>query len=1280
MTFRRICLFISKYLAISLCLVTILLTTPWGTQLTLILANNINGVTFDYRSGSLVRDIELNVFNLKLDNLDISVKGLSTEIDFSCAWKKTLCIKSAEADYFSLRYLKDNRETTQNSSKITNRHQRFEMPFSIAADSIRIKESHLEINNIEISIEQFLTQLSINKNDFSFSDTASKQLTLVLEKIEQDITMQDKSIAHRVNQSAVTLPEISLPIALIINKLHIDSVEVVTKDEQNIHDQQWRSSNNKLSGSWHDTDVSISQFQTTTTSFAIKALTGDAKLKPPYQLNTQLVSQLEDVPWWPEIANTSQQLSMQGTLEDLAFDLSSKGNLALKSQGKINLINEGMPFSIKLQADKIPTPSTLSEYGNYSSLSLLLVGDMKQQTIDLSSKINGYGYNNAQLKLSVNHQDQHFTFDKFAFEDKDSNSQLNIDGDITIFPNDIAWQLSANSTGFTLPQISLQSLTDLVNNIEQFDELIEISPALNQGRLEGNITSNGTWSDSAWTVAFTDTELAGDINDLALNIKADIGFTHLGHFRPGKLYIDFNNSALTLHSANNGFWDIKGQLRVDNINQWYHGINGGFISNFSVSGEQNNPIFKLKTQLSELNWQHWQSNFLDIEVNYKPMSNHQIQFTLNNDQLHWRKKDKHHSVDNLLITVQGDATDHQVAAHWLGNFYGELTLTGQWNDDFSQWQSSIEKSALSFKKITLTNDNVFNLEVDISKQEAVIEDHCWHGTGLAICLANNTTVGASGDLAMNWNIDLSEVDELFLPKDTEIISQIDGDINVKWSPDKAIEATADFSLSSGYLNVIDDFNEHKLSQWSQGLFSFTVNEKHLLNKLLLTDINDLPLVDITSKIDFIDDWSVRKSPISSKVILNKINLQPFQSILTDVITLQGKVTADISVDGTIGSPITNGDISLEQGKIRIRKNANTLENISSSISIKDNQAVMNGRLFIEGNEAKLQGNMSWRDSLTMNIDLTADALPLVFPPQLIMTVAPSLNFNLVERALNISGNIDVLDGIYNIEKLSDSSVSLSDDVIILDNQGKAMIKETAGFDIKTNINVNIDQAFEISGQGLQGHLFGQLQIKQQEKHPFQMFGRVQSTKGTFQAYGQRLNIDKGELSFNGPIDNPYFNLRASRHIKAEDIDVGITVTGLSDALDIQLFSSPNMEMPEMLSYLVRGRSLDAGTENSTAAASFLVGFGATNSAGLFDRIEEIPLISNIAVDTEGEGEKTQATVSGYIGNRVYLKYGIGVYEPINELTVRMFILNRFWLEIVSGIEQSTDIYYSFYID
>ena len=81
--------------------------------------------------------------------------------------------------------------------------------------------------------------------------------------------------------------------------------------------------------------------------------------------------------------------------------------------------------------------------------------------------------------------------------------------------------------------------------------------------------------------------------------------------------------------------------------------------------------------------------------------------------------------------------------------------------------------------------------------------------------------------------------------------------------------------------------------------------------------------------------------------------------------------------------------------------------------------------------------------------------------------------------------------------------------------------------------------------------------------------------------------------------------------------------------------------------------------------------------------EDVPFSKypfRIDIYTESDGDVTQATISGYLGNRIYLKYGIGIEDPISELTVRMYLLNRLWLEVVSGIEQSSDIYYSFDIE
>jgi len=1275
MMWRRFTLIFAKYLAIFLILLTLLLTTPWGTRLTLALLNNLDSLAVNYKSGSLIRDIELSKFHLQLDKLDIVINGLSAEFDFSCALKKTLCIKSAKADYFSLRYVTNKEAINQAEGENIADHSLFEMPFSIKATSVEINKSHLKINDTELSIDQLVTQLAINESEFNILQPAVKQLTVSLSANDSTTPTLSQVTTNSLGDTFAQLPEIDLPIALIIEKLHVDDIVIETKTSREPPEQLWQSTNNRLSGTWVHTEISIGQLQTTTSSFSISQFVADAKLQPPYQIDTQFVSHLKNIPWWPEIASSTQQFSLQGSFASLAFDIKSKGSLTLTSQGAVNLFDRDMPFNISMAAEKIPMPLSLAHYAIPSSLSFMLSGNLKEQAIELTSQLNSYGYNNAQIKLSANHQQDHFSIDELLFEDKESSSHLNVQGKLALLPTDTTWQLSAQSTGFSLPKISLESLTELGQNQAQTDALKSNLPDSITGRIQGNIASTGAWSEKQWGISISDTNISGKVNNSNLNIKGDIGLNQTGHLKPGKLFVAFNDSELTLQTAGDSFWGVNGHVSIGNLNQWYHGVNGAFTSDFSVTGEKDNPVIQLKSRATQLNWRHWYSDILKIDGVYQPMNDHKIQLTLNNNQLKLVNENRIVSIDGFNLNVTGDANQHLVESRWLGDFAGQLTLTGQWNDTFTHWQSSVEESTLTYKNTILKNDKAFALNVDLANYHSAIGSHCWQGTGVSACLPDEAIIGESGNITVKLNVDLSAIDELLLPKDIELISQVTGDINAKWSPQQPIRANAYFELSSGYIKVSDDFSEHQLSQWSQGEFSFAIDEQWFTSKLLLTGTDDKTLMHINSTVELIDDY-----PVDAQIVLNQFNLQPFQSILAEVLNLQGSITANIAIDGMLGSPLINGGITLDKGKVRLSQNANTFDNISSTLTIENNQAILSGNFFLEDSEANLSGNISWQDSLTLNVDLKADALPLVFPPQLVMSISPSLNFSLKEKALTISGNIDVLDGSYNIEKLPEGSVSLSDDVIIVDQHGQAVIKESSGFDIKTNIRVNIAKAFEVSGQGLQTHLLGQLQIRQKKNQPFQLFGRIQSNDGTFQAYGQKLQIDKGEFTFNGPIDNPYFNLRASRHIKAEDIDVGIQVTGLADALDMQLFSSPTMEMPEMLSYLVRGRSLDAGTENSTAAASFLVGFGVTNSMGLFDQIEKIPLISNIAVDTEGEGDKTQATVSGYLGNRVYLKYGIGVYEPINELTVRMYIFNRFWLEIVSGIEQSTDLYYSFDID
>jgi autotransporter translocation and assembly factor TamB len=91
-----------------------------------------------------------------------------------------------------------------------------------------------------------------------------------------------------------------------------------------------------------------------------------------------------------------------------------------------------------------------------------------------------------------------------------------------------------------------------------------------------------------------------------------------------------------------------------------------------------------------------------------------------------------------------------------------------------------------------------------------------------------------------------------------------------------------------------------------------------------------------------------------------------------------------------------------------------------------------------------------------------------------------------------------------------------------------------------------------------------------------------------------------------------------------------------------------------------------------------VGTGLVNQTALVTELNRIPGISGLEFGAEGTTEEdTAATLGGYIGERLYLSYGLGIYEPINVLTARLYLKTRLWLEVVSRLENSVDLYYSF---
>jgi autotransporter translocation and assembly factor TamB len=306
---------------------------------------------------------------------------------------------------------------------------------------------------------------------------------------------------------------------------------------------------------------------------------------------------------------------------------------------------------------------------------------------------------------------------------------------------------------------------------------------------------------------------------------------------------------------------------------------------------------------------------------------------------------------------------------------------------------------------------------------------------------------------------------------------------------------------------------------------------------------------------------------------------------------------------------------------------------------------------------------------------------LLRPPSLQMTVSERLQLVATPQLVDVRGKIQVRDGSFRFEELPAGSVDLSGDVVIVDYEGSA---PGAGqpVPVHLDIEVTIDDRFRIAGSTLNANVGGTLNLVQRPQLPLELFGNLNVLGGELEVYGQRLLVRRGTVSFSGPLESPELNLRAEREIKADNVTVGVSVLGPTSALQLEVYSDPVMPQTEALSYLARGRGLDSGAGGGVDATALALsmGMGAINRSEVVSGLERLPGVSNIEFGTGQLEDDTTATVSGYLGERIYLSYGVGLNAPVSVLTGRLYLRTQLWLEMISSLENSLDIYYSFDID
>ena len=125
-----------------------------------------------------------------------------------------------------------------------------------------------------------------------------------------------------------------------------------------------------------------------------------------------------------------------------------------------------------------------------------------------------------------------------------------------------------------------------------------------------------------------------------------------------------------------------------------------------------------------------------------------------------------------------------------------------------------------------------------------------------------------------------------------------------------------------------------------------------------------------------------------------------------------------------------------------------------------------------------------------------------------------------------------------------------------------------------------------------------------------------------------------------------------------------------------MFSDPPMMQSDALSYLLLGRPVSAlsqseGGQLTNAAASL----GLRGGNMLAQRIGQRFGIDDARIETEGAWREASFYAGRYLSPRLYVSYGIGLFDASSLFRIRYILSQRWTLQAETGDRTSTDINY-----
>jgi autotransporter translocation and assembly factor TamB len=919
------------------------------------------------------------------------------------------------------------------------------------------------------------------------------------------------------------------------------------------------------------------------------------------------------------------------TIQNFSFKNGQKTILRIKQANISALLHKTIQINLQLATDlPFNTESTLDISGPWNNYKINYTTQFNQGTKGTpSSTIKLSGHGNTQ-SITTN-----FTIN---YINNKATGGFNIN-----LNNNLLWQLELAANKLQLPKLKIPTLENI------------------------NIKATGQGNPDTWQANANLTLVHNDNN-----VNASIAVTHNGSTQIS-IKAQHNDDHADINATYNSAWKINWDVGINNLNAWLGDTSGSIHTTGDAAIYGKLPKSTGTINAKNLRYKNYSADMVNGSWHINPFS-----IADNNLNIQAEKMATHFfNADSISAQLSGNLVQQNL----------NIKLTKDKNT--IELATSIKKSDSGWDGLI----NTFSITNPEQPSWNLKQATSYTFTANSFTISNlsliqsktNTSLYLTAALADgNWSAAVNS-NNIYLPNILNWISP-----QISWKGDAKISANISGNhkqIKQANINIIGNkatisINGSNPYTLDGGVINLNFKPGNgLTAKINLTQEKYKPLIVNIA----LPNYNGMGLPSGNDTIVGNASWQStidtFTYLFPKYVRPSGVVTLNATLAGTIAKPEISGNAEMIDGSITIPIYGLTLKNLKADISIKDDAAKLTATALSDGQPLQIAGTLNLLP-FSGDLTLTGNDAIIWNTPSYQIYASPNVKLKLQGKQVDLTGSVLIPHGLVRPPNFS-STLSLPGEVEFVDNTQQA-VNNNSDWKVFMNVNLiigNTGDGVVLDTMGIKGRLTGELTALKKPNQPILATGQLRlanKPQPTYNFRGKTLQIANAMLTYNNlPIGQPNINVNAfivipkaisntGGHGINSNLTVGIQLSGSLSNPAINFYSSPvTLNQNDIVSYIVFGQP---AASSGSAISLLMAAIKGNNSTGGIQGglqkglgLGELGIESENTIDPLGNTiDHNNAVVIGKsLSRKLYLRYSIGIIDPVNTLEV-IYEINHNW--------------------